>query len=289
MLFFFSISFGFSQANDIIVLHSGDTVQCKIDRISSNKINFTYHKNGEEKHAVVLREKVKTFKNNPDSLPAEEAIVSLNKAVKVIDYDRWSMQLGYGYANIVPAIGEPITNDTEKIEKSLQQQNLFYLNASYFFTKNQGIGLSYAYSNASQKVPILDNQDKEVDELSVEERTNYIAPILSCRFYLSEDHNVVLLSKLSAGILSYRRSYSDKQSNDFLEFKGRTLGYGASLGLDYKLNKYFGIGMEVNALGGRVKDLTYSNKYPDLIEVNLDEETQNISRIGFLGGVRVYL
>ncbi|WP_420318692.1 hypothetical protein [Ekhidna sp.] len=237
------LTFHFSNAQDLIVTNDGDSIECKITRITSDFIHFSVF----DKSGILLmrsrlpvsqirqykKSEISSEENEPQQPSNDDRVVIEEfKPAKI----RLSLNSGYtyqfgGYDGLPQAY------------KS-QVQSLWNIGGElhYFIWEDFGIGGKY------NRISTKANQDFEPpvstafgfsslrDEYI---KFNYLAVSLLYRSFLYDDH--VMNYFLSGGVISYRTD----GKGDGIPFyqEGQTFGLAFGISTDLLLTENFGIGL----------------------------------------------
>ncbi|WP_298735729.1 outer membrane beta-barrel protein [uncultured Chitinophaga sp.] len=159
---------------------------------------------------------------------------------------------------------------------------------AFFFTKNYGAGLKYAYFNtrneiANVTVTTIDGETKTGlmrDKINI----HYFAPEFYARFPFA-DNKLVLLAGASIGYLRY---VDNAVLVDEAQITGGTAGAGFDVGLDYMITPHFGIGANLGLIGGSISNVKYRDANGER-DVELDNnQRENLTRLDVSAGVRWY-
>ncbi|MCD6023881.1 MAG: hypothetical protein K0Q91_797 [Fibrobacteria bacterium] len=186
---------------------------------------------------------------------------------------RWAIDGGYGL-RLWDADGTDPENQAYR-EKA-RHGWILGGDVAVFPLRNFGVGMAYyrfLSSTTEKDYAFFDGTRGESKDTYLIE---YVGPSLYFKRDLSR---VVALVQLGAGVIYYDNQH---QAKDFPGvFQGAVPGYFGSVSADYKVTRWFGLGMTVRALLGRIEDLAYNG-----IDITLDPIS--LTRIDLSGGIRFY-
>lgn len=114
---------------------------------------------------------------------------------------------------------------------------------------------------------------------------SYVAPLFCYKY--SFNNKWMINGEVGIGYLKF----SDKiiTGTEKGKLYASTVGFNYSIGIEYMINEYIGIGVSFNEVAGfaYLKDIKMKNAYSK--SAYNDNDTFNLSRINVLGGIRFYL
>ena len=207
---------------------------------------------------------------------------------KTYDYSvfRIGIQGGWGYRvyTLSPDLPDYEVSNQNKLKSGIA----FGADATWFFSKDMGLGLRYhtMFSSNTITLPSSDaistiQRQKEDVELT------YLAPQLSTRYLFLDRHSVTI--DISVGYLTYR-DYKDYflRESDY-RVNGSTLGYAGNVGYDFAISPRFAVGASCNIVIGTLKKIKLGGhgKYD---EVPLDKEDYiSLNHLTLTAGLRFTL
>lgn len=182
-----------------------------------------------------------------------------------------SANIGYG---CLLSRTKGLTGEEKKMEDDLSSGLTWDFRVHSYFKSFYGFGIMYSGYHSSAKYRGADlNAD-----------ITYIAPLFCVRTNLGKT-SLILKSEIGIGFLSVKEkalmSYYNPET-----LTGCTLGYNYTVGLEYRLSRHFGLGLDLDAVFGSIKSLkdSHGNKY----EFE-DDARMGISRINIFLGLRYYI
>jgi hypothetical protein len=270
------------RAQDLIVTSKGDSVNCLITKVSKEHIYFVYKNGGKVTKTLMPVDQATYHKKkyfDHSALPAQ--VVRTYE-----DYPKFRLSFQGGWSYRLGKLADVGDADLKEYIKGLKSGFHLGVDGAFFFNKNYGAGLKYAYFRTSN----------EVDNVTVttpggESRTglmqdkiniHYFAPEFWSRFPFA-DNKLVLLAGASIGYLRY---IDNGVLVDPLTITGSTVGMGFDIGLDYMITPRFGIGANLGLIGGSIGSLKYNDGTGER-EVSLaDNQRENLTRLDVSAGVR---
>lgn len=242
-----------AQSQDMIVTNEGDTIDCKITRITNEFIHFSVF---DESGFLLLRSRlplpqIQSYEQNKesyqDSQPADTPEIKEEGRIVIDEFDPASFRLAINTGYTYQFGGYEGTPSSYK----KQLQSLWNLGAeiNYFPSESFGIGVRYnrAFTKANYDFnpPIQIEPGVFISELRDESiRFNYVALSLIYRELLDDDQMMYYF--LSVGLINYKSDFK----GDGLSFyqSGETIGVVFGICYDFKLADSFGmgVGLEVN-------------------------------------------
>jgi len=182
-------------------------------------------------------------------------------------YD-FNLNIGYGIiVNRTKGISGPAKDFENKLSRGLTWSAKFHR----YYRSNLGWGLIYSGYNSSAVYNAIDHNTF----------LTYIGPMFAGRAVFEKWE---LKYEIGFGYLGYKNNASAVSGYGEGKITGGTFGSNMAIGADYKVTKNFGIGFEVEMIGGSYSKLNYTNVVPE-VEVDKDNR-MGVSRINFAVGCR---
>jgi opacity protein-like surface antigen len=198
---------------------------------------------------------------------------------------RISLQGGWSYR-----LGKVADVQTELKEYIKGLKSGFHLgvDGGFFFNRNYGCGLKYAYFNTNNEldnVTVTDRFGQQKTGLMKDNiHIHYIAPAFYSRFPVA-DNKLVFLAGASIGYLRY---VDNAVLVDDMTITGGTVGLGLDFGADYMITPHFGVGANLGLIGGSLNKVKYNDGTGE-VDVDLEDgQRENLSRLDISAGVRWY-
>ena len=273
----------YAHSQDIIVTNQGDTIDCKITRLTDDFIHFSvYDKSG----VLLMRSRLPLSGISHYSKgEVEETMVEIKEEDQIVFEEfrppsfRISLNTGYtyqfgGYEGAPTAYAD-------------QLQSLWFLGGDfhYFLTESFGVGVKYNRTTTNAEFVLdnpvtieLNNQPFTLSSIEDEKvKFNYFAVSLMYRNNFSEDQ--AMNYYLAAGVIRYRSDGSFNGTTPFFE-EGNTFAVSLGLSYDFRFLENIGIGAGLEVNIARLKELDSGGT---LISVDFP-----ISRVNLTVGVRLF-
>jgi hypothetical protein len=186
---------------------------------------------------------------------------------------RWAIDGGYGLR-----LWDANDADAENREYQEKARHGWLLGGDVAVFPLRNFGLGFAYyrflsSTTEEDYGFLDGtRGKSTDTYLIE----YVGPSL----YFKQDlSRLVALAQLGAGVVYYDNQHQAKDFPGVLQ--GAVPGFFGSVSADYKLTRWFGLGITARALVGKIDKLAYNG-------IDLTLPPISLTRVDLSGGVRFY-
>ncbi|MCL2650374.1 MAG: porin family protein [Candidatus Azobacteroides sp.] len=193
--------------------------------------------------------------------------------------------LGYGWRTA--RLNPDLEGFEKAYQKGLMSGWVYDASFNYYFNDNFGLGLLYSAYNASQNM-YGQNLDTGVEgELKTNDLINFIGPVFLMRLPLANEKWTFDLG-LGIGYLGYtsKLNFPDMRGKMY----GSTVGIYYDLGVEYKLEKNWALGLHVVSMGGTLMNWTVEeNGYKETINVKRPEDGEGLQQIQLLLGLRYYI
>lgn len=287
LLIFSLFVFGLCYGQDLIVTKSNDSIECKITKVKSKYIYFTYKKNNSYENTLIARTEVNDFLYDiykdqeipKDSIPGYEEfprhLFALNGG--------YSFDPSGNYGSLPPGFSDHFDE--------LRSGRHFQISYTYFLDKWIGLGFSanFASSSAfSTGIQAIDNSgnifnDSELDD---EIEVTLVAPHFTVRFLNKSQKNALILNT-AIGYLSYKNI-----TNLLSEVKtsGSGIGLSSTIGYDIGIIDNLGIGFQIGVVSAMFKTYEIKDEFgTSEIEFDQNERPINAARFDFSVGLRYCL
>jgi hypothetical protein len=263
LLLFLGMTF-LADAQEYIITKSGEKIDCKIQKVDSANVYFTYRWNGNTVNTMIARADIKEY----GSLSQYHADSVFNMNTGKISL-RFCLFGGAGYLiSSSPKI--LFTEQPDYINK--MRLGLSYGGEISIFPKDIiGIGLKYLVfhsNNSSSSLLVEDNLittflglSLSMKKASAWKRANFI---------------------FGCSLGSLKNSNIGNKLGTTMYVDGSTLGFTASAGLDVKVRSNIAIGVDLSVLGGNISKYNINGSSEKLASPD------NIIRTDLTGGMRFY-
>jgi len=300
---------GFSQ--DRIILTSGDTIHCIINKVAQKYLFYSQDFNGVSAKGKILKSKIREWyyfgvKNEQKQEP-ENLLTTMTEKDSVVKTELAPQHQESGKFRI-SIIGGPghLFGNTDSAEKSLQDQGVsiadsrkYYNNiklgtqtkASIYFHawKDYWFGALY-HGFYSQTEIITPMQMDDVNMFYGKLGEHYFVNFAGATFFSASRYGskkqIGLNSSVSIGPAFYRDEA--EMFNEQVLIQGKSLATNVSLGAEYFFKPHFSISLETSLFSSQMKKLKVTTTQSSQ-DVELDKENyENISRLDLSLGIVYY-
>ena len=279
-ILFAFLSFGFTYSQDIIVTNQGDSVDCKITKVTDTYVHFTVF----DGTGLVLTRSRLPLSEIASYVQSEESEESENPTNSEIKREDLFVLDSYAVPRFRLSIDGGFTYqfagyDGFPPSYKNQVQTLWGFGGEidYFIARSKfGIGLKYYYSftEANDDLLLIDGTVLEVrDELI---QFNFAGASVLLRKISADDQLIHFY--LMGGLLFYQTSLTI--NGDPLRQEGDTFGAGFGVNYDYRLSERVGVGVGLELLIAQLSQITV-NGVTQVGEFD-------VSRINLTVGLRFY-
>lgn len=276
----FLLTIGASYSQDLIVTNQGDSIACKITKVSEQYVHFTVY---DGTGLILTRSRlplseVASYAQTEDESEGAQAPEQEIKREDLFVLD------SYGIPNFRLAVNSGFTyqfGGYDRLPQSYknQVQTLWGFGGEldYFFQRsNVGIGFKYHYTftRANQDFLLVDGSILELrDELI---QFNFLGVSAILRKISADDQAIHFY--VTGGMLRYRTDLLLDGIPSYEE--GDTFGGGFGVGYDYRLSERFGVGISLELLLAQLSQITVNG--------NTFNSDFDVSRIDLTVGLRMY-
>jgi hypothetical protein len=282
----------FSQ--DRIITLKNDTINCKIIKISHNKIFFELSTSGVKSSGDLPLNGVLNYTVSQKTEAGGQIVpgpVSFNRL-------QLGLSTGAGY----------LLGSTEQAKELLTSQGLtsaqadsyykdlktgLYADAclNYFFSPVFGAGIKYKFFDTSGSIEgFFDPQDgvnliyaRYKEQIYV----NFIGGSFVFQQFIGSRNTFQLNSKFSAGLTTYRNEA--EYLNGYFLLQGKSVGFDTSIGLEYFMSERISLSSDLSLFYSAIHKMKVSDG-TNTATVTLDKKNfENLSRLELSIGIRIYL
>lgn len=270
----------FSQ--DLIVTSEGDSINCKITKVKTDNIYFTFKHKDEIRSTLLPISSIKTHQF--DYFQTSE--VPKDKVVGYENYQHFRIALNGGYSYQTAKVAESVPSDFKNYISELKSGYHFGGDLTYYFTEPLGFGFKYYLFKSSNSLDNIYLEDtdgnrtygKMSDDLTI----SFIGPTFSTRL-LSYDKKNAFLMNLSLGYMGYS---NDKVIIDEYKMTGSTMGLSFDIVYDIGLSENLSLGFQISFLSGTLFEYDW-NDGSTTETIDLEEgEYESLNRVDFSVGLR---
>lgn len=267
------------QAQDLIVTSNGDSINCKITKITKDYVYFTFKHNDEIRNTLLPANQITAQQKKYYS----ESELPVGYTYKeVFPHFRFAVDGGWQYRTAKTASG--ISAEWEDHYNKMKSGFHYDIQAAYFFTEIMGIEPMFSqqlFGHSLGYVTLADEYGNPIDSGDFNEKItfNYIGANYLLRLFDSKKKNCWLLS-IGLGYIGYNdRLLFENVENT--KITAATFGTNMSIGYDIGLSKELALGFKVSLMGG-----TFSN-YKQTINGITTNETMSENTAEGLGTIKL--
>lgn len=269
----------FSQ--DLIVTNDGDSINCKISKVKTDNIYFTFKHKDEIRSTLLPVSNIKTHQLN--FFQTNE--VPKHKVAGYENYKHFRIAINGGYSYQTARVAENVPSDFKDYISELKSGYHFGGELTYYFTEPLGFGFKYHLfksSNSLDNIYIEDIDGITYGKMSDDLTISFIGPTFATRI-LSHDKKNAFLLNLSLGYMGYS---NDKVIIDKYKMTGSTMGLSFDIGYDIGLSENLSLGFQISYLTGTLIEYEW-NDGTKTETIKLERgQYESLNRIDFSVGLR---
>ncbi len=271
-----------ANAQDLIVTNEGDSINCKITKVKTDNIYFTFKHKDEIRSTLLPISKVKL--HQLDFYQTSE--VPKEKLVGYENYQRFRIAINGGYSYHTAKISNTVPSDFKDYIKKLKSGSIFSGDLTYYISEPLGLGVKYSlskYSNSLGDIYLEDMYgDRTYGMMKDEISISFIGPAFSTRF-LNHDKSNAFLMSLSLGYMGYS---NNKVLIDRYKITGSTMAMALDFGYDIGLNENLSLGFQISFVTASLNKLHMDDGITKQT-IKLEKgEYEGLNRIDFSVGLR---
>ncbi len=250
-------------AQDLVVTRGGDSINCKIDRITGEQVFYSFRdESGIQLSSVIPRDQVASY----DQRYYTRKLKDIRNET---DLYTLSLDLKGGYSRWLAEIHQDLGFISYQ-EEMLNGWNMG-IDASLFFGYNSGISFKYNrfFTSNSMESALLRSTGGQpyFGEMADNIAITYIGPAYAFRT-VSADRKQVFTSRLGFGSLRY---YNHGKLGEEISIYGNSWGASLDAGYHNNLTENVGIGIKASFIGGILTE--YEVEFGGRTQtIELDEE-----------------
>ncbi|OAV73143.1 hypothetical protein Barb6_00499 [Bacteroidales bacterium Barb6] len=170
--------------------------------------------------------------------------------------------------------------------KGLMHAPVWDASFNYYFNDRLGVGLVYSAYGVGKREQAYNTETSEEGDLKINGMITFAGPAFLMRNYVNNKWTYEL--GLGIGYLGYvsKGSFTD----NYFKKAGSTSGMQASAGIEYKLAKDWGIGLNISVFNGILKGWTEeSNGVKTTVKAENSDKGEGLEQIRMLLGVRYHI
>lgn len=241
-----------AKGQDQIITKAGDTLNCKITRISADYIHFQINDIAGPIRSRIALDKVLSYSKTSVDEPEVQVIEDQTESTDIsqrfgelIESDRMRLALNAGFTYQFGGYEGRPQSYTRQIRSMWSWGGEFH----YLFWSNLGFGVKY--NKASTPVDDVINGNRFIEDV----RFRYVG--FSVLFTQpGRDQDVNIYYQLSGGEVKYRDD-GTINGTDFFE-EGRTFALTFEIGYDYRLSTDYAVGVGFGINIARINEISSS-------------------------------
>lgn len=273
-------SMGYTQ--DLIVTLQGDSINCRITKIESEFIHFTYNHSGEIRNTLLRDTQIAHMEYGY----FQETEVPVEETVELKSTERFRLAAHGGFSYMLAGVAEDVPSDFKNYVRQMKSGYHFGADATYFISESYGIGLKYSLfksKNSLDNIYIIDQNGhtrygKMSDDLSI----TFFGPSLINRSS-NHDKSRSFIAGFAIGYMGY---LDKKVVVDPYTLTGATIGLSFEGGYDIKLKGNSGIGFQISYISGVLSQFVIDNGTTKETMKFPKGEFESLHRIDFSIGYR---
>lgn len=287
-IFFISLLPGL-KAQDVILPKEGDSIKCKIEKISGDMLHITFLEDGVERKAVIPRSMIRYFAVDYQRVSGNSlSELGLDSPGVAVKPPRVRISVSGGLGNLLGGVPDNIPQDFIPYVEELKSGNYFEADLGYYVSDNVGMGAKYSLfktQNELKNIFIADsNGIRTYGTLEDDITVQFLGPALAIRRTLPRGSSY-FISNLALGILTYS---NDALVIDKYKLSGSTFGFSGDIGLDFDLGGGFHLGVSLGVTVGTIKKLNIEHDGASVMLDLTGLEYSNISRIDLGAGLTYF-
>lgn len=236
-------------SQDLIVTQQGDSINCRVTKIESEFIHFTYNHSGEIRNTLLRDTQIKHLEYGyfeVSEVPQEEVSKTLT--------DRFRFAAHGGFSYTLASVADDVPSDFKDYVRQMKTGYHFGADATYFITESYGLGLKYSLFKSKNSLDNIyavgPNGQTRYGIMSDNLSISFFGPSLVNRSS-NHDRSRTFIAGLAIGYMSY---LDKKVIIDPFTVTGSTLGLSFEGGYDIKLKGNSGIGFQISYISGLLSE-----------------------------------
>jgi len=242
-------------SQDLIVTNEGDSINCKITKVKTDNIYFTFKHKDEIRSTLLPMSNVKIHQF--DYFQASE--VPKEKVAGYENYQHYRISVNGGYSYQTAKVSGSVPSDFKDYIKELKSGYHLGGDLTYYFNEPLGFGIKYYLfksSNSLDNIYLEDiNGNRRYGKMSDDLTISFIGPTFSTRL-LNHDKSNVLLMNMSLGYMGYS---NNAVVIDKYKITGSTMGLAFDFGYDIGLSENLALGIQLSFLTGTLFEYDWND------------------------------
>ncbi len=269
-------------SQDLIVTNANDTINCKITKVKSDNIFFTFKQGDEYSSTLIPTSSVKYHQLEyfgQNEVPKE-------KLVGFQNYQHLRLGISGGFSYLTAKVGDNVPADFVDYVKELKSGFHLGGDLTYYFAEQFGFGLKYYLFISSNNLDNIYTDDNEGNrrygKMSDKITTSFMGPSFSIRFFNHDKSNAFLMNS-SFGYMGYS---NNKVIIDNYKITGNAFGSSFDIGYDVGLSENLSLAFQISLIAGTLLEYDWddgSTKQTIKLDKN---EYESLNRIDLSVGLR---
>lgn len=242
-------------SQDLLVTSDGDSINCKITKIKTDYIYFTFKYKEEIRSTLLPLNEVKFHQSDY----FETAIVPIDKIVNYENYPHFKAAVNFGWSTRTSSLPDDINSDMRDYYSDLQSGFNYGIDLSYFFSEHIGVCFNYTAfrtkNDMNEVIVNFNDGTSKTGKLSDDITINYFGPSYSLRFLNNVKTNCLILN-FGLGYLGYKNE--GILITDYT-IKSSTMGVRWDIGYEFGIRKEMALGFKLSLLSGALAQYEYSD------------------------------
>ncbi len=282
VLFFLIFTANTIFSQDLIVTNEGDSINCKITKVKTDNIYFTFKYKNEIRSTLLPLLQIKTHKFNYYAISE----VPKGKSVGYENYQHFRLAVSGGYSYQLGQIAESVPYDFVNYTKELKSGYHYGADLTYFFTEPLGFGLKYYLFKTSNSIDNIYIEDlagnRKYGSMSDDLSISFIGPTFTTRILNHNKKNAFLVN-IAFGYMGYN---NDKVIIEKYKMTGNSVGLAFEMGYDIELSESLALGFQLSIITGNLFEYQWDDGITKET-IKLEKgEFESLSRIDLSVGLR---
>lgn len=285
LFIFLSLIFLDANSQDLIITKSKDSIPCKIIKQKKEHIYFVYQKKDSSfRSTLISMDQIISFEK--DFYQEEDKIIPKTAIIGLDDYKRYKVGIHGGLGWLIAPLSNDIPEELVPYSRQLKSGFNYGINASYYFSKNYGVGLvaNFFKTKNSFSGHIIYEDDEgytQYGRISDDINLIFIGPAFYYRF-LMPNLKDELFFDISAGYISYK---NNKTFIDDFILTSNSLSFDMGAGYDLNIQKNFYLYFYMAYRGGSFGWYDIDNGITNE-RIDLEGKLESTGRIEIAIGIR---
>ncbi len=283
-------------AQDLIVLNTGDSLNCMITSVDNKYVYFAYkNENGNLMSTALPKTKIKDFKREyygkiQSDEPKNQYFKNpSSQTIKLFENPKVIICAHGGLSYLIAKLPENLPSGFDEYYRNLKWGIHWGADLKVFLNKKLGIGFKHTVFTTTNSINVM-----VVDTTTGQTLYGILKDEIKVKFYgptffitsTSPTGRWVFMASVSIGYLDYKNHFT---LIDKYLLTGNTIGVCYDLNIDLRLDKNLAISAGISMLEGSLSQMIMDDGVSRQT-INFDEgEEEGLSRFDFSVGLKWYL